>query len=72
VRESTALIEEGWLGPGPIHPRLGERVGDWTLLLADGYALTDRLQGEKRHRMVGFHGGASDAERRVPLMVWEL
>lgn len=72
VRASAALVEEGWFGPGPPHPRLGERVGDWTLLLADGYALTDRLQGEKRHRMVGFHGGASDAERRVPLMVWEL
>ncbi len=72
VRESTALIEEGWLGPGPAHPRLDERVGDWTLLMADRYTLTDRLQGEKRHRMVGFHGGASDAERRVPLIVWEL
>ncbi len=72
VHESASLIREGWLGPGPTHPRLDDRVGDWTLLMADGYALTDRLQGEERHRMVGFHGGASDVERRVPLVAWEL
>jgi arylsulfatase A-like enzyme len=72
VRESASLITDGWLGPGPTHPRLADRVGDWTLLMADGYALTDRLQGEKRHPMVGFHGGASDVERRVPLVAWEL
>lgn len=69
---SARLPEEGWLGPGDPHPRLHQRLGHWTLRLRDGWCLTDRLLGEAAHPMVGFHGGASDAERRVPLAVWAL
>jgi hypothetical protein len=72
ARPSDALIEEDWFGIGDTHPRLAERVGDWTLLMGDGYALTDRLVGERPHPMVGFHGGTTPAEMRVPLMIWHV
>jgi hypothetical protein len=72
VWPSGVLLEEGWLGVGESHPRVWQRVGHWALLLREGWCLTDRLLGEKGHPMVGFHGGASDRERRVPLAAWEL
>ena len=71
ARPSHALIEADWFGVGDTHPRLAERVGHWTLLMGDGYALTDRLVGERPCPMVGFHGGTTSAEMRVPLMIWD-
>jgi hypothetical protein len=71
ARPSEALLEEGWLGPGPCHPGLADRLGHWTVLMNEGHALSDRLLGEEPHPMVGFHGGVSAAEMRVPLAVWE-
>jgi hypothetical protein len=71
VLASGVLIEQGWLGPGPTHPRLAERVGDWTILMREGYTLGDRLPGERTYPMVGFHGGATAAEMQVPLLLWE-
>jgi hypothetical protein len=68
---SEALVEEGWLGPGPSHPRLADRVGHWALLMGEGFTLRDRLPAERCHPMIGFHGGATAAEMQVPLLVWE-
>lgn len=62
------LLDEGYFGRGPQHPRLAERVGDYALLMHHGYALKDCLPGESRHRLIGFHGGLSAAEMYVPLI----
>lgn len=66
---SAALIREGWFGPGAPHARLASRTGDYTLLMKDDWTLVDCLPGEKRHRMVGVHGGTSAREMRVPVIV---
>lgn len=66
---SAQLIEEGWFGLGPPHPRLRERVGDCTLLMHENYAIKDWVPGEKRFHQIGLHGGASAAEMYVPLIV---
>jgi hypothetical protein len=71
ARPSAALVEEGWFGPGAVHPRLTERVGDWTIRMRPGYAISETLLGETLHPMVGYHGGATREEMTVPLLVWE-
>ncbi len=55
-----------WWGPGPDHPALGARAPDG-VLLADDDALL--LHKHSDDRMVGNHGGLTDAERRIPLLV---
>ena len=68
LRESDALINAGWFGPPPYHPRLAARVGDYTLVMKDDWTIKDQLPGEKQHRMLGVHGGVSSDEMLVPLI----
>jgi hypothetical protein len=69
VCPSAELVEEGWLGPGDRHPRLAERVGDVALVMNGRTTVKDWTPGEKRHRHVGHHGGTSEDEILIPLMV---
>ena len=69
VIDSVSMIEGGWFGLGEPHPRLRERVGDFALVMREGYAIRDRIAGEKPLRHVGVHGGVSREEMRVPLVV---
>jgi hypothetical protein len=62
------LIAAGWFGPGRDHPHFRYALGDYVLLLRDGYAAYQRIQGETAHVQVGVHGGQSRAELRVPLV----
>lgn len=68
---SESLLAQGLFGLGAPHPELAARIGDYTLVMKDGYAICDRLPGERAHEMVGFHGGLSAAELEVPLIVVE-
>lgn len=56
----------GWWGPGPAHPQFAGRAPDGALLADEGYLLLHRYSD---NRMVGNHGGLTDPERRVPLLV---
>ena len=69
VRPSADLIDAGIFGPGTPHPRLRERVGDYTLLLQGAATIRDRLPFEDHHPLIGVHGGLSAAELHVPLAV---
>ncbi|HSH07504.1 MAG TPA: alkaline phosphatase family protein [Burkholderiales bacterium] len=69
VRPSAQLVTEGWFGPGAPHPRLAERIGDVALVMNGRYTIRDRTPGEARHRHIGNHGGTSEDEMRVPLVV---
>lgn len=66
---SAELVADGWFGPGKPHPRLLDRVGDYTLLMKNHYVLRDRLPFESRHEMIGMHGGVTDEEMQVPLIL---
>ena len=66
---SADLIDQGYFGIGPAHPRLAERVGDYTLLMKDRYVIKDWLPGEGRFVHVGVHGGLTREELYVPLAV---
>lgn len=71
IHDGQQFIDAGFLGPGEPHPALAQRVGDFVIAMADGWTLRDRLPGETPFSPVGVHGGLSEAERRVPLAVYE-
>ncbi|MBI2307067.1 MAG: alkaline phosphatase family protein [Rhodocyclales bacterium] len=62
------LIDDGWFGPGPAHPRLASRIGDFALIMRDNWTIKDWLPGERRHALIGVHGGVSADEMEVPLV----
>jgi len=66
---SETLIAQGWFGPGAPHPRLAERVGDYTLVMKENYVILDRLPTERPLALQGVHGGVSALEMTVPLVV---
>ena len=53
----------------PPHPRLLERIGDYTLLMQDDWTIKDWVAGEQRYQHIGVHGGNSSAEMFVPLIM---
>jgi hypothetical protein len=67
--DSRSAIEAGWFGPGEPHPRLASRIGDYILLLTGCGTIKDWMPGEKRYTLVGVHGGVSEHEMQVPLIV---
>jgi predicted AlkP superfamily pyrophosphatase or phosphodiesterase len=69
--QSSALIEQGWFGLGESHPQLQRRIGDRVLLMQGDYTLNDWLAQETRYQMIGVHGGLSEDELLVPLIVVE-
>jgi hypothetical protein len=66
---SGNLVEEGYFGLGTPHPKLHERIGHYTLMMKENYVISDLLPGEHRHAQVAVHGGLSDDEIYVPLIV---
>ena len=66
---SHDLIEQGVFGLGEPHPDLSNRVGDVTLLMKDNYVVKDWLESEERFFHYGVHGGTSELEMLVPLVV---
>lgn len=71
LHEARDLIEQGWFGPGVPHPRLASRVGDYVLVMRGRSTIKDWLPGEKHYAQIGVHGGLSEDEMRVPLVVVE-
>jgi hypothetical protein len=69
VRPSRELAEEGWFGPGRAHPHFAERIGDVALLMQGRATVKDWVAGEPRHLHIGNHGGTSEDEMQIPLVV---
>ncbi len=69
VKPSRALVDEGWFGPGAAHPRFAERIGDVALLMRGHATVKDWTPGEPRHLHIGNHGGTSEDEMNIPLIV---
>jgi Type I phosphodiesterase / nucleotide pyrophosphatase len=66
---SKTLIDAGWFGPAPPHAALAQRTGDYTLVMKDNWTIKQWLPGEQRHRQIGVHGGVSEDEMLVPLVI---
>lgn len=67
---SEDLVARGLFGLGDPHPRLEERIGDYTLLMRDNNVIREWLPGEKHYTQIGVHGGLSATELKVPLCVF--
>lgn len=63
------LLEQGVFGPGTPHPELHRRLGDYVLLCNDGYSLIHTPPGLEPMVMPGSHGGMSQPEIEIPLLV---
>lgn len=55
-------------GPGPFHPELESRLPEGLIVADDNVAL--HYPGNQIH-LVGYHGGLSEDELRIPLLVWD-
>jgi hypothetical protein len=66
---SRKLVDEGWFGPGTPHPRFAERIGDVALVMRGHYTVKDWTPGESRHLHIGNHGGTSEDEMLIPLIL---
>jgi hypothetical protein len=69
IYPSSELIERGWFGLAEPHPELHHRIGDRLLRRKSHYTLNDWLPQERRHELIGVHGGLSEDELLVPLIV---
>jgi len=69
VMPSENLAREGWFGPGTPHPRFAERIGDVALVMRGRFTVKDWTTGESRHLHIGNHGGTSEDEMLIPLIV---
>jgi len=69
VRPSRELLAAGWFGPGAPHPRFAERIGDVAIFMRGRHTVKDWTPGEPRHLHIGNHGGTSEDEMLIPLIL---
>ena len=68
LHHSMDLVRKGWFGPGRPHPRLYERIGDFTLVSEGEHCIRDSLYITEPKILKGMHGGLLESEMLVPLI----
>jgi predicted AlkP superfamily pyrophosphatase or phosphodiesterase len=71
IFKSKDLIDDNYFGLYDPNPKLKDRVGDYTLIMKDNYIIKDLILGETHRVFIGNHGGLSDEELFVPLVIIE-
>lgn len=70
VFKSEDLLKKGFYGLGKPTKKLVERIGDYTIIMKENYVLEDFLANkDKTSFLIGQHGGLSEDEMRIPLIV---
>jgi len=69
--KSTELVERGFYGLDEPNPKLWDRIGDYVLIPKENYVIKDRVLGENPHYYTGHHGGLSEDEIYVPVIIIE-
>jgi len=64
------MLERGLFGLGRAHPEFRHRIGDYGLFMKGNWIIKDRIAGERDFALIGVHGGLSEAELYVPLIVY--
>jgi len=68
LHKSEDLVKAGYFGLGKAHPRLLDRIGDYTLIMKKNYVIKDFLINEDIRLHPGRHGGLSKEEMIIPLI----
>ena len=71
VHRSEELFQKGLFGRGTPAEAMLDRIGDYILLMKENYILKDFLLSEEEHFYDGRHGGCSENEMFVPLLVYD-
>ncbi len=69
LHRSESLVKKGYFGLFSANEKLNSRIGDYVLIMKGNYVMDDFVCGEKMKNPVGVHGGVSDEEMYVPLIV---
>jgi hypothetical protein len=69
--KSDELIKDNYFGLFEPNEKLKDRIGDYILIMKENYIMKDLVLGEEQHVYVGNHGGVSEEEMFVPLIVIE-
>jgi hypothetical protein len=69
IEKSETLRKKGLFGKGKEHPRFHDRIGDLVILPEENRVINDRLLGHGFPTIIGNHGGLSQEELYVPLIV---
>lgn len=69
VFPSKELVRKGYFGLFKPTPDLMDRIGDYTIIMKDNYALYDPMPHEKLKIMKGLHGGLTKEELYIPLVI---
>jgi hypothetical protein len=67
--KSRELIDKHFFGLFEPNPKLFERVGDYTLIFKENYIMKDTVMHKSKKKHVGHHGGITDNEMIVPLVL---
>lgn len=71
IFDSQEMFSQHIYGLGQPHPQLAKRIGDFMLLMKNNMTIMDTLSSERRFYHIGTHGGLSEQEMLVPLIVVE-
>jgi len=69
LMKSSDILKRKLLGPGKDSPVLHHRIGDYALLMKKNYVFKDKFDNSTRPPHIGHHGGLSEDEMMVPLIV---
>jgi hypothetical protein len=69
LHRSNELQEGGWFGLFEPSEKLSGRIGDYTILMKEGHAMMNCYPGSEPPQLRGHHGGVSQDEMNVPLIV---
>jgi hypothetical protein len=68
---SEELVHANWFGVGEPAASLRDRIGDYVLVARDNSVIVDRLPNEDPWSLIGVHGGTSEDEMYVPLIMMQ-
>ena len=69
IYKSSELITKGVFGLYEPVKTLWQRTGDYVLIMKENYAIKDKLLNEKTFNFIGNHGGTSEEEMFIPLII---
>jgi len=71
IYKSDDLVKNNYFGLFEPNEKLKDRIGDYVLIMKENYIMKDLVLGEDQNIYIGNHGGVSEEEMFVPLIVIE-